>query len=85
MIYMQDKAGPDHTNMMMKQPGQMRIDDIFVCAIKYAFGAKYEERVDIKFSALKSSHSRFWRILSEGDTAFFEILCVFVVHPNKMK
>ena len=90
MIYIQDKAEPDHTfqfvkNMVMKQPEQMRIDDTFVRAIKYASGAKYEETVDIKFSALKSSHSRFWRILSVGDTTFFEKLCVFVVYPNKKK
>ena len=64
MIYTQDKIGTDTTiqfvkNMVMKQPDQMRIDDIFIHAIKYASGAKYEERVDIKFSALKSSHSGF--------------------------
>ena len=90
MIYTQDEVGTDTTiqfvkNMVMKQPEQMRIDDIFVRAIKYASGAKYEEKVDIKFSALKSSHSKFWRILFEGDTAFFEKLCVFVVYPNKKK
>ena len=63
----------------------MYIDHIFVRAIKYAAGAKYEESVDVKFSAVKSSHSRFWRNLNAGDTAFFEKICVFVVYPNKMK
>ena len=86
LIYMQGTSRVSLVkNMVMKQPQQMYIDHIFVRAIKYAAGAKYEENVDVKFSAVKSSHSRFWRNLNAGDTAFFEKICVFVVYPNKMK